>query len=72
MDDELISLDYIIGSKKKGIKPIIPVSRTAWYDGVKDGRFPKPMHLSARRTVWFRSDVLTLLEKLKSERANNV
>ncbi len=72
MDDELIELEDIIGSKKKGIKPIIPVSRSTWFDGVKDGRFPKPIHLSARRTVWFKSDVLTFLDKLKSERSNNV
>lgn len=28
----------IIGCRKKGIPPILPISRAAWYQGVKEGR----------------------------------
>ncbi len=30
----------------------IPVSKSTWWAGVKDGRFPKPQKLGARVTVW--------------------
>jgi predicted DNA-binding transcriptional regulator AlpA len=30
----------------------IPVSRSTWWAGVKSGRFPKPIKLSARVTAW--------------------
>jgi predicted DNA-binding transcriptional regulator AlpA len=68
MDDELIKLEDIIGSKKKGVKGLFPMSRSAWFDGVKKGRFPRPVHLSARNTMYFKSDMAALIQKLKSER----
>jgi len=30
----------------------IPVSKSTWWQGVKDGRFPKPEKLGPRVTVW--------------------
>lgn len=30
----------------------IPVSKSTWWAGVKDGRFPKPMKLGPKLTVW--------------------
>jgi predicted DNA-binding transcriptional regulator AlpA len=40
----------------------IPVSKSTWWAGVKDGRFPKPLKLGARVTVWRAEDILTLIE----------
>ena len=40
----------------------IPVSKSTWWAGVKDGRFPKPMKLGARVTVWRAEDILSLIE----------
>ena len=34
------------------ILQFVPVSASAWWSGVKEGRFPKPMKLSPRVTVW--------------------
>lgn len=68
MEDEFIEITDIIGSKKKGIKPLIPVSRSTWFAGVKDGVFPKPIRLGERRTVWLKSELLAFIEKLKAER----
>lgn len=31
---------------------LIPVSRSGWWAGVKDGRYPQPIKLSPRVTVW--------------------
>ncbi len=42
--------------------PIIPVSRATWYQGIKDGRFPKPVKLGARIAVWRVEDIRALIE----------
>ena len=40
----------------------IPVSKSTWCAGVKDGRFPKPLKLGARVTVWRVEDIRDLIE----------
>ena len=40
----------------------IPVSKSTWWQGVKDGRFPKPMKLGPRTTVWKVDDIRALFE----------
>lgn len=47
----------ICGDKKRGITPLIPVSKSYWWKGVRTGRFPSPMKLSPRVTVWLYSDI---------------
>ncbi len=40
----------------------IPVSKSTWWQGVKDGRFPKPTKLGPRTTVWKVDDIRALFE----------
>lgn len=40
----------------------IPVSKSTWWAGVKDGRFPKPVKLGPRTTVWRVEDIRALYE----------
>ncbi len=40
----------------------IPVSKSTWWQGVKDGRFPKPQKLGPRTTVWLVKDIRALFE----------
>lgn len=40
----------------------IPVSKSTWWQGVKDGRFPKPHKLGPRTTVWKAEDIRALFE----------
>lgn len=54
----------IVGDRKRGIEPLIPVSRTTWWNGVKEGKYPKPVKLSERVTVWKRADIMGLLENI--------
>lgn len=60
----LLRLSEIIGSKKKGIPPIIPVSRTTWLVGIKEGRYPQPVKVGRSAVAWRESDVLALLARL--------
>ena len=47
-----VRLPQIIGDTKRGIPAVIPVSKSAWWAGVKSGRYPKPVKLSPRTTAW--------------------
>ena len=40
----------------------IPVGRSTWWAGVKDGRFPQPVKLGPRITVWRVEDIRALIE----------
>ena len=41
----------------------IPVSRSTWWAGIKTGRFPRPVKLAPRITVWRVQDIRKLTEK---------
>jgi prophage regulatory protein len=41
----------------------IPVSRSTWWQGVKEGRFPKPVKLGPRTTAWRWADIRNLSER---------
>ncbi len=43
------------------ILKIIPVGRTTWWNGVKSGRFPKPIKLGPRTTAWKVEDIQALI-----------
>ena len=42
----------------------VPIGKTAWYNGVKEGRFPKPIQLSARTAVYRAQDIADLIERI--------
>jgi prophage regulatory protein len=52
----------IIGDKKKGIQPIIPISKSSWWEGIKTGRYPAPVKLSPRVTAWKAQDIRALVD----------
>ena len=41
---------------------LIPISKSALWQRVKDGRFPQPIKLSERVTVWRAADVHAFIE----------
>jgi prophage regulatory protein len=42
----------------------IPVSRSAWWAGIQEGRFPAPVKLGPRTTAWRAEDIRELIERL--------
>ena len=44
------------------IPSIIPVSKSTWWQGVKEGRFPQPVKLGPRTTAWRVTDIRALIE----------
>jgi prophage regulatory protein len=45
------------------VPPIVPVARSTWLQGVRDGRFPQPIKLGRRITVWRCEDIRKLVEQ---------
>jgi prophage regulatory protein len=39
----------------------IPVSKSTWWAGIKDGRYPKPVKLGPRITAWRVEDIRALI-----------
>ena len=62
----LLRLKQIIGDPRSDppIEPIIPISKSAWWKGVKSGRYPKAIKLSANTTVWREDEVRALVDKI--------
>lgn len=54
----------IVGDRKRGIEPLLPVGRSTFLAGVKAGKYPKPVKLGERTTAWRKADILALLENL--------
>ena len=42
---------------------VFPVSKSTWWAGVKDGRYPKPIKLSPKITVWKAEDIRSLINQ---------
>ena len=60
-NQRFLRLWQIIGDRKRGIDPIIPISKSAWWAGVREGKFPQPIKLGERTTVWRESDIHKLI-----------
>jgi prophage regulatory protein len=40
----------------------IPVCKSSWWDGIRRGRFPRPIKLGPRTTAWRVEDIRALIE----------
>lgn len=46
----------------KQVLHYVPVSRSSWLQGVKEGRFPRPVKLGKRTIAWRVSDIKELID----------
>ncbi|RLQ89271.1 helix-turn-helix transcriptional regulator [Notoacmeibacter ruber] len=61
-NDGFVRLSSILGPDGP-----IPISRSSWWQGVRDGRFPAPLKIGPRTTVWRVSEVSALIDQLQDE-----
>jgi predicted DNA-binding transcriptional regulator AlpA len=61
-----LRINQIVGDAKAEppIPAIIPVSKSSWWQGVKDGRYPQSVKLGPRTTAWRIEDIRTLMEAM--------
>lgn len=48
------------------ILQLIPISKSAWWQGCREGRFPKPVKLGPKTTAWRVEDIAILIERIGS------
>lgn len=46
----------------KQVLRFVPVSRSNWWQGVRERRYPQPLKLSERVTCWKASDIRAMIE----------
>lgn len=52
----------------RAILKFIPISKSTWWEGVKTGRFPKPVKLGLRITAWRAEDIRALISSPETSR----
>lgn len=57
---------HIIGDPKATppIPALIPIGRTSWLNGVRSGKYPKPVKLGKRTTAWAVASIRALIVEL--------
>lgn len=65
MDD--VTLDEPCFLRLHAVLRIMGLSRSAWYDGVRTGRFPKPVKLTRRTSAWRAADIRALVARLNGD-----
>jgi predicted DNA-binding transcriptional regulator AlpA len=53
----LVRLSSIVGPNG-----VLPIGRSTWWQGVRTGRFPKPVKLLPRVTAWRVEDIRALIQ----------
>ena len=48
---------------------VFPVSKSTWWAGVKDGKFPAPVKLTERTTAWRVEDIQALIDSVSNASA---
>jgi predicted DNA-binding transcriptional regulator AlpA len=54
----------IVGNKKTNTPALIPIGRTSFLNGVKSGKYPKPIKLGERTTAWRVQDIRDLINSI--------
>lgn len=50
---------------------LVPIGRSSWWEGCRTGRYPKPIKLGPRTTVWRAEDIAAFIETLGNQGAGN-
>lgn len=61
--DKLRRVKDIVCDKKSGSFGYLPISKSAWWSGVADGRFPQPIKLGPKTTCWREYNMLAVIAK---------
>ena len=62
--DKLLRVKDIVRDNKSVNTNYLPISKSAWWLGVSEGRYPQPIKLGPRTTCWRESDILAIVNKV--------
>ncbi|KQC08180.1 MAG: hypothetical protein APR62_05215 [Smithella sp. SDB] len=60
-EEGFVRLSQIIGNKDA--PGVLPISRSSFLAGVREGRFPKPVKLGKRTTAWPVESIRALIKR---------
>lgn len=49
----------------------VPISRSSWWEGCRTGRFPQPIKIGPRTTVWRAEDIDAFIDSLGKQDADH-
>ena len=49
---------------------VMGIGKTSWWNGIKEGKYPKPSKFGARTARWHVDDIRALIAKYKAEAGN--
>jgi predicted DNA-binding transcriptional regulator AlpA len=61
--NKLLRVRDIVRDKKSGTFGYLPISKSAWWQGVAEGKYPQPIKLGPKTTCWRESDILALISR---------
>ena len=63
--NKLLRVRDIVRDKKTGTFGYLPISKSAWWQGVAEGKYPQPIKLGPKTTCWRESDILALINNFE-------
>ena len=60
-DELLVDAGYL---RLREVLKVFPVSKSTWWHGIKEGKYPAGVKLSARTTAWKVTDIIRLIEEV--------
>lgn len=61
----LLRIWQIVGDRRRGIEPLLPIGRSTFLERVRSGQYPQPVKLGPKTTAWKKSEILDLLESFE-------
>lgn len=66
-DSEVGSFPVIGFVRLPKVLSVIPLGETCWWEGVKSGRYPKPVKISRHCVAWRAEDIRKLIKDLSAQ-----
>jgi prophage regulatory protein len=60
-----VRVSQLLGCRRRGIVPILPISRSGMYAAIKDGRIPPPIKLGPKVIAWPAEVVRVMIDQMK-------
>jgi prophage regulatory protein len=66
-DQGFVRVHQLIGCRRRGLVPILPISRSGMYAAIREGRIPPPTKLGPKVIAWPAEQIKAMLEEMKPE-----